>query len=79
MSILPMMRAVVIIRALAKAGFAILRQKGSHVFLRHIKDPTRFATVPRHSRDVSRKDLASILRQAKISVVEFLRLLGKRK
>ena len=72
-----MLRAIVIIRALTKTGFVVLRQKGSHVFLRHIKDSTRFATVPRHSRDVSRKDLASILRQAKISVEEFLRILGK--
>ena len=79
MSILPMLRAIVIINALLKAGFVVIRQKGSHVFLRHFKDSTRFATVPRYSSDVSRKDLASILRQAKISVVEFLRLLGKRK
>ena len=75
MSILPMLGATVIIRALAKAGFVVLRQKGSHVFLRHAFDTTRFATVPRHSRDISRKDLASILRQSKISVEEFLKLL----
>ena len=79
MSILPMLRAVVIIRALLRAGFVFVRQKGSHVFLRHPTNPTRFATVPKHSRDVARKDLASILRQSKISVEEFLRLLGKDK
>jgi len=78
MSILPMLGASVIIRILLKVGFFVVRQKGSYVFLRHVKDPTRFATVPRHSRDVSRKDLASILRQAGISVYEFLRLLGKK-
>lgn len=72
-----MLGAVSIIRALLKTGFTIVRQKGSHVFLRHMLDPRRFATVPRHSRDVSRKDLASILRQAKISVEEFLLLLKK--
>jgi len=77
MSILPMLSAAVVIRALLKAGFIIIRQKGSHVFLRHRFDPRRFATVPRHSRDVSRKDLASILRQAKLSVEEFLRFLRK--
>jgi len=31
--------------------------------------------VPRHPRDISRKDLASILRQAKLSVDQFLKLL----
>ena len=78
MSILPALGAAVIIRALVKAGFTIVRQKGSHVFLRHVLDHSRFATVPRHSRDVSRKDIASILRQSKISVEEFLRMLGKK-
>ena len=79
MSILPMLRAVVIIRALVKAGFVVVRQRGSHIFLRHARDLTRFATVPKHSSDVARRDLASILRQSKISVEEFLRLLGKNK
>lgn len=72
-----MLNASVIIRILLKAGFFVVRQKGSHMFLRHLKDPTRFATVPRHSRDISRRDLASILRQSRISVYEFLRLLKK--
>ena len=75
MSILPMLGAAAIIRTLVRAGFIVIRQKGSHVFLRHIRDSSRFATVPRHPRDVSRKDLASILRQAKLSVEEFLKLL----
>ncbi len=78
MSILPMLNYSTIVRVLLKAGFFIVRQKGSHVFLRHFKDHNRFATVPRHTRDISRKDLASILRQSKISVQEFLRLLGKK-
>lgn len=75
MSILPMLRYAAIIAALIKAGFIIVRQKGSHVFLRHAIDPTRFATVPKHARDISRKDLASILRQSKLSVDQFLKLL----
>lgn len=78
MSILPMLRAMVIVRALLKSGFVIMRQSGSHVSLRHLFDFTRFATVARHSKNISRKDLESILRQARISVDEFLRLLGKK-
>lgn len=70
-----MLNAAEVIRALRKAGFQIVRQRGSHVFLRHPDDSTRFATVPRHSRDVARRDLSSILRQAKLSVKEFLELL----
>ena len=70
-----MLNAEAIIRALRKAGFVVVRQKGSHVFLRNITDPTRFATVPCHSRDVARRDLASILRQARLSVEKFLEFL----
>ncbi|MEK7614637.1 MAG: type II toxin-antitoxin system HicA family toxin [Patescibacteria group bacterium] len=70
-----MLGAVSIIRVLLKAGFRIVRQKGSHVFLRHSTDPTRFATVPRHSKDVARRDLTSILRQSKLSIEEFLKFL----
>jgi predicted RNA binding protein YcfA (HicA-like mRNA interferase family) len=77
MSILPALKAAVIIRALLKAGFKLIRQRGSHAFFRHSADPTRFATVPRHSRDIARKDLSSILRQSKLSVEEFLKLLHK--
>ena len=72
-----MLRAAIIIRALLKAGFRIIRQTGSHMQLRHVSDPTRQATVPNHPKDISRKDLASILRQARLSVEEFLKLLKK--
>ncbi|HEY4517167.1 MAG TPA: type II toxin-antitoxin system HicA family toxin [Candidatus Paceibacterota bacterium] len=75
MSILPMLRASEIIRTLEKAGFTVVRQSGSHMQLRHRDDPERHATVAMHSRDISRKNLRSILRQAKISVPEFLHLL----
>lgn len=77
MSIIPMLRATIIVRALRKAGFQVIRQRGSHVHLRHSSDQTRYATVPYHSKDISRKDLASILKQSQLSVEEFLKLLGK--
>jgi len=77
MSIVPMLRAATIVRALQKAGFHIVRQKGSHVHLKLFSDPTRYATVPHHAKDISRKTLASILRQARLSVGEFLNLLEK--
>lgn len=72
-----MLRATTIVRALRKAGFHVIRQRGSHVHLRHFSDPIRYATVPYHSKDISRKDLASILKQSKLSVEEFLKLLKK--
>ena len=72
-----MLRAVAIVKVLLKAGFRIIRQKGSHIHLRHISDTTRHATVPNHPKDISRKNLASILKQAGLTVEEFLKLLGK--
>ncbi len=77
MSIIPMLRSAAIIRTLLKAGFRSIRQTGGHIHFRHFSDPTRHATVPNHPKDISRKDLASILRQAKLSVDEFLKLLKK--
>ena len=70
-----MLRATDIIRALQKAGLVIVRQSGSHMQLRHQTDSSRRATVARHSKDISRKSLASILKQSKLSAEEFLRLL----
>lgn len=72
-----MLRAAEIIRVLLKAGFKVVRSKGSHIRLQHLSDPTRKTTVAIHSKDISRGVLASILKQAKLSTEEFLRLLRK--
>lgn len=75
MSILPILTATKILRVLLKGGFYIVRQVGSHVQLKHLKDPRILVTVARHGRDVSRNTLAKILKQAGLSAKEFLRLL----
>ena len=77
MSILPILTAAKILQALLRGGYRIVRQVGSHLHLKHPKDPRILVTVARHSRDVTRSTLASILKQAKLSVDEFLKLLGK--
>ncbi|MEK9179326.1 MAG: type II toxin-antitoxin system HicA family toxin [Patescibacteria group bacterium] len=79
MSILPILTAVKILQTLLRGGYYIIRQTASHVQLKHLKDPRIFVTVARHSRDITRKTLASILKQSRLSVEEFLRLLGKKK
>ena len=78
MSILPALKAIEIIRALARGGFRIIRQTGSHVRMRHGNDQSRITTIPIHSKDISRSVLSSILRQTKLSTQEFLRLLRKK-
>ena len=62
-----------LVRVLHKLGFVTLRQKGSHVVLRH--PDGRWATVPMHKgRDVGKGLLSKILKDAEVSVDEFERL-----
>jgi len=61
------------LRALSKAGFEIHHQTGSHAQLRHPQKPHLRVTVPRHDRfDLPQPVLKSILRQAEMTVEEFL-------
>ena len=36
-------------RVLERLGYGIIRQKGSHIRLRHDGPPSHFVTVPKHS------------------------------
>jgi len=77
MGIIPMLKSREIIRVLLKAGFKIIRQSGSHVRLIHGKNTQRQTTVPIHNADIPREILKEILKQAKISIRDFLILLKK--
>jgi len=64
------------LRALLQAGFEVVRVKGSHHFLSHPQDRTRWATVPAHSaRDLPPGVLYNILKSARLTVEEFKMLL----
>ena len=76
MSIVPILRARELIKALLKAGFRIIRQTGSHVRLSHPSDATRVTSVPQHPGNLPRWLLSVILKQARISVTELRKLLG---
>lgn len=59
------------VRALERAGFVIVRQKGSHV---HLRRPAGgpLVTVPCHGKEILKpKTLKSILNQAQMTVDEF--------
>lgn len=77
MSFLPVIKAATLIPFLLKAGFRVVRQKGSHVHLEHLLDKTKRVTVPMHNKDLPKKTLSSILKQARISVGDFLKMLGR--
>ena len=72
MSKLPSVSGSECIRALEKAGFRIVRQEGSHVVVRR-DTPFAQLVVPDH-RELDRGTLRAIIRQAGLSVDEFVAL-----
>lgn len=73
---LPVLKPRLILRALLRAGFYVHHRSGSHAQLRHVSKPHLRVTVPRHDRfDLPRSVLRSILRQAELTVEDFLELL----
>ena len=69
---LPIVSGAVVIKALGKAGFVRISQRGSHVKLRN--PDRRTAIVPMHT-ELARGTLGSILRQAGLTMEEFRALL----
>ncbi|MDO8474244.1 MAG: type II toxin-antitoxin system HicA family toxin [bacterium] len=76
MSIIPIITPRQILLLLLKAGLKIIGQKGSHIRLKHPVTGKQ-TTVAMHAKDLSRSLITTILKQAGISIQEFLRLLGK--
>jgi len=74
MSIIPIVRAIQPLAVLARAGFVVVRQTGSHIRLKNYRTG-RTTTIPIHSKDLTRKMTSTILKQAGISVSKFLKLL----
>ena len=71
---LPVVSAREAILALAKKGYAVDHQTGSHIILRQAAPPYRRLTVPNH-KELAKGTLRAILRQAGLSVSEFIELL----
>jgi predicted RNA binding protein YcfA (HicA-like mRNA interferase family) len=61
-----------VVRTLEQLGFQIDHVTGGHYRLKHVQDPQRTTVVPRHSHDIKRGVLRSIIRQAGLTVDEFL-------
>ena len=62
-----------VLRALERLGFKRIRQSGSHVVLRH--PDGRWVTVPVHKgKDVAKGTLRKIIRDAGVTVEEFMNL-----
>jgi len=74
MTRLPSLTGEQVVKALGKAGFQVLRQRGSHIYLKH--PDGRATVVPVHKGEsVGRGLLRKIMQDAELSREEFLKLL----
>jgi predicted RNA binding protein YcfA (HicA-like mRNA interferase family) len=72
MTKLPVISGKELVKVLTKIGYYVRDQKGSHIHLRHsIRRPL---TVPSH-KSIARGTLRAIIRDADLTVEEFLDLL----
>ena len=71
---LPLLSAKELIKILNKLGFQVIRQRGSHVYLKH--EDSRCTVVPLHAgKEIGRGLLKRILNETEISREEFLKKL----
>lgn len=63
-------------KLLFRLGFERVRQKGSHVFYRHLDGRT--TSVPHHpGRDLARPLIKEILRETELNIEEYTEILNK--
>ncbi len=74
MTRLPSLTGEEIIKALGRAGFQILRQRGSHVYLKHPDGRTTVAPIHK-GESVGRGLMRKIMRDTDLSREEFQKLL----
>ena len=69
---LPLLTAKELIKILNQFGFQVIRQKGSHVYLKH--QDGRCTVVPLHAgKEIGRGLLKRILNETEISREDFLK------
>lgn len=72
---LPLVSGLEVVKALHKAGFAVVRQRGSHVRLEKVLGTNTIKlTVPMH-KELKKGTLARIVKDAGLTVEEFCVLL----
>ncbi len=61
-----------IIQVLQKRGFVYISQRGSHIKLRKLGNPTLTVIVPANKKEIPRGTFFSILRQSGLSEFDFI-------
>ena len=74
MSRLPRPTGSEVVRALQKAGFEVVRQRGSHIYMRHADGRATVVSVHK-GEDLGSGILSKILRDVEMSRKEFHQLL----
>jgi predicted RNA binding protein YcfA (HicA-like mRNA interferase family) len=69
---LPVVSGPRVISALKRAGFVVLRQKGSHVSLEKRTGDKVFKTVVPNYSEIAKGTLSDILKQSGLTLEEFL-------
>jgi predicted RNA binding protein YcfA (HicA-like mRNA interferase family) len=72
---LPVVTPRKLIQALERSGFVVAKQRGSHVFLNRLNDPSKIIAVPFHNKDLKKGTLKSILRQAGLEIDDLIDML----
>jgi predicted RNA binding protein YcfA (HicA-like mRNA interferase family) len=74
MAELPVVSGREAVKAFGKLGYRVDRQRGSHIILRQAEPPHRRLTIPDH-KEVRKGTLRALIRQAGLTVDEFVALL----
>jgi len=71
---LPVVSRKEVVKALAKLGYIIDHQTGSHMILRNKEPPHRRLTIPNH-KEIAKGTLRAIIKQAGLTREGFMDLL----
>jgi predicted RNA binding protein YcfA (HicA-like mRNA interferase family) len=71
---LPVISGADAVKTFGKLGYEIDEQHGSHIILRRAAPPHRRLSVPNH-KELAKGTLRALIREAGLSVEEFMRLL----
>jgi predicted RNA binding protein YcfA (HicA-like mRNA interferase family) len=74
MAKLPVISGQEALRAFCKKAYVLDHQTGSHLILRQASPPNRRLTIPNH-KELAKGTLRSIIREAGLTVEEFVELL----
>ena len=70
---LPVVSGIEVVKALAKIGYEVDHQSGSHMILHSNADHTKRITLPIHNKDLKPGTLSSILKQAGVDKKELFK------